>query len=152
MMQPVSPLRRALTMTAIFAGPGMLVLFLISAFLGALQPMPGAKEALRAQSPDSLIISMNSGGKGAREQTTRTYLLVPASFSDRVMFVATKDELEQVTVKPGSSRAFYGWLAVVSIAVALTLFISVPALWRLYGPHPALETDPEFDVEENAQL
>lgn len=139
-------------MTAIFAGPGMLVLFLISAFLGALQPMPGAKEALRAEAPGSLIISMNAGGKGKRALARRSYLLVPASFQRQVMFMASKDELEQVTISDSKPWAFWGWLAIIAVALVLTVIISIPTLWRLYRPNPALQIDLDAPPPEDAQL
>jgi hypothetical protein len=155
MTPPVSPFRRALYMTAIFAGPGFLILFLISAFFGALQPMPGAKEILRGREPESLVISMNAGGMREGKPMQRSYLLVPASFREKAMFIVSRDELLQLAVSHSSSSAFYLWASVMAIALTLTGLVSAPMLWRLYRPRPALVDDSEFadDADEDhAQL
>ena len=166
MTHPITPLRRALTMTATFVGPGFLMLFLITAFLGALQPMPGAKEALLAEAPDSLMISMYTGGTGERKLSQRSYLLVPASFQQKVMFVVTQDQLSpssqssQLDVSRSSRSAFYSWASIITVATAMTLFVSVPTLWRMYRSQPALDLDDDdqqadpgiADDHDHAQL
>ena len=135
-MNTRSPLRRALRMTAVFAGPGLLFVFLLTAFIGAMRPMEGARDALRVEAPGSIVISMNAGSNV--EPIRRTFLLVPASFQECVMFKATANELSGVQVSRSAPSAFYTWGVVMAIAVLLTIFVSLPALWRLFRPHPAL--------------
>ena len=130
-------------MTGVFAGPGLLVLFIVSAFFGALKQTPGAKEALQVEAPGSVIISMSSGGSSKPIQ--RSYLLVPASFKEQALFVATVDEWTQVNVTRSAASAFYTWAGAMAVAVALTFLVSVPVIWRLYRPHPALVTDQDQD-------
>lgn len=155
MTPPISPIRRALSMTAIFAGPGFLILFLLSAFFGALQPMTGAKEALEERESESLVISMNAGGNGEGKPMQRSYLLVPASFRENAMFIVSRDELAQLTVSHSSSRAFHIWASVLALALALTVFVSAPTLWQLYRPRPAPgadDGDDATDEDDHAQL
>ncbi|MCB1096792.1 MAG: hypothetical protein KDN22_14545 [Verrucomicrobiae bacterium] len=147
MTPPVSSLRRALCMTAIFAGPGFLILFLLLAFFGALQPLPGAKEALKASEPASLIISMNAVAAREGEAIRRSYLLMPASLREKAMFIVSRDELAQLSVTHGSSTAFYLLATVMVAALTLTLLVSAPALWKLYRPRPVPVVNSEIDNE-----
>lgn len=147
-------------MTAVFAGPGLLFLFLLSAFIGALRPLPGARESLRRAMPDSLAISMNSGSGTARTQQ-RSYLLLPHSFRNKTLFVVTAGEDHGTTVAPGAPAAFHTWAAVMGAAIILTFSVSLPAVWRHFrrtsAPGPwatgAEETCPAAaKPDEHAQL
>ncbi|MDA0811228.1 MAG: hypothetical protein O3C21_02390 [Verrucomicrobia bacterium] len=158
MTPSVSPFRRALNMTAIFAGPGFLILFLFSAFFGALQPMTGAKEILREREPESLVISINAGGDREGKPMQRSYLLVPASFREKAMFIVSRDELSQLSVSHSSLSAFNVWASIMALALALSVFVSAPMLWQIYRPHPALvadsglAADADAEDEDHAQL
>ena len=151
----VSPIRQAVRMTGIFIGPGLLGLMLLGAFFGSLNPLKGSATAIETAAPDSWRICI-SAGKSA-ETKEQTFVVVPHSFEERVLFTASigsgHKKTASVELKRSSTAAFYVWLVTLAVALFLTVFVSAPTLFRLFRPSPALlDCSTEPDSTEDAQL